>query len=483
MWRTVQALSITAVAAGSLMSGAGGGEPAPAWGACPAAPGVVLDPRQECATVEVPLDYRNPSGQRISLAVSRVRSATPRSRRGVLLLIPGGPGNPGLNRPSTYGRRLPPEVSERYDIVGFDPRGVGRSTPLSCGLGPEDVDPVMFLPWPGPDGGIDGNVERARRIARSCSDHGDELARHISTRDEARDIDRIRRALGEQRLSYWGVSYGTYAGAVYATMFPERTDRVVLDSSGDPDPHRVARGWAANFAVGAEDRFPDFAGWAAARHGDYGLGSTADAVRGTYLGLAEELDRTPLPGLTGNALRAFTFNTLYSDSGFPLLAGLMRAALTSGPLPGLPTPPADQLGNVIAVQTATGCNDVAWPRSVDGYARAVARDRAAHPVTAGMPANIFPCAFWPHAPAEPATRIGPNGPSNILLVQNLRDPATPHSGAARMRAAFGHRARMVSVDSGGHGAYLANGNACGDRTVSAFLATGSHPHHDVVCRP
>jgi pimeloyl-ACP methyl ester carboxylesterase len=305
--------------------------------------------------------------------------------------------------------------------------------------------------------------------------------RYITTRNEARDIDRIRRSLGESRLSYWGVSYGTYVGAVYATMFPGRTDRVVLDSSDDPDPARVARGWANNFAVGAADRFPDFAAWAAARDTTFGLGSTPVAVRATYLRLASTLDRSPLPDLRGNDLRATMFNALYTDASFPLLAQLMHAALTSTPLPAVPLPPPGQVQNFLAVLNATGCNDVAWPRAVQSYAAAVAGNRVAFPLTAGMPANIYPCAFWPYPPAEPPTRITSSGPSNILMIQNLRDPATPHSAALRMRAALGGRARLVSVDSGGHGAYLANGNACGDRTVTAFLADGVRPTRDVTC--
>jgi hypothetical protein len=256
---------------------------------------------------------------------------------------------------------------------------------------------------------------------------------------------------------------------------------VVLDSSDDPDPTRVARGWVENFAVGAEDRFPDFAAWAAARDGSYGLGGTPAAVRDTYLRLAATLDRTPLPDLDGNGLRANMFNALYTDASFPLLAELMHAALTGAPLPTVPLPPPDQFQNLLAVQTATGCNDVTWPRSVPAYAGAVAANRVAYPLTAGMPANIYPCAFWPYPPAEAPTRISGYGPANILMVQNLRDPATPHSAALKMRATLGGRARMVSVDSGGHGAYLANGNACGDRTVTAFLVDGVRPTTDTTC--
>jgi pimeloyl-ACP methyl ester carboxylesterase len=460
--------------------GTAAAEPGLDWGECPATPGVVLDARQECATVRVPMDYRRPGGERISLAVSRISTAKPDTRRGVLLLIPGGPGGSGLARPTTHGLRLPREVLDRYDVVGFDPRGVGHSTPISCGLEPGDLDFQFFLPWPGPGGDITDSTERAGRVAEACARNGGPLVRHISTRNEARDIDRIRRALGEPRLSYWGTSYGTYAGAVYATMFPERTDRVVLDSSDDPDPRRVARGWLANFAVGAEDRFPDFAAWAAARDGDYGLGATPAAVRDTYLRLADQLDQAPRPDLTGNFLRAVVFNGIYTDASFPVVAAVLRAAATGTPAPPVPVPPAEALQNQSAVQSATACNDVAWPGPDHDYAGDVARNRAEYPLTAGMPVNIQPCAFWPYPPAEPATRISAHGPRNVVMIQNRRDPATPLAAAQRMRHAFGDRARMVVVDSGGHGAYVANGNACGDDAVTAFLVNGTRPH-DMTC--
>lgn len=463
--------------AGSASPGTAGGGAGRglAWGACPAMPGVALDSRQECATLRVPLDYRHPRGQRISLAVSRIATAKPGLRRGVLLLIPGGPGGAGLARPSTHGLRLPLEVQDRYDLVGFDPRGVGFSTPVSCGFEPRDLDPVAFLPWPDAGGDISAGVRRARRMADACVRNGGPLVRHITTRDEARDIDRVRAALGESRLSYWGTSYGTYVGAVYATMFPARVDRVVLDSNDDPDPRRVARGWQANFAVGAEDRFPDFAAWAAARDGEFGLGATPGAVRATYLRLTADLDEHPGPNLTGNTLRALMFNTLYADAGFPQLAVFLRAANTGTPAPPVPAPPPG-FDNLVSVQTATACNDVAWPGPDHDYAEDVARDRAAYPLTAGMPANIRPCAFWPYRPAEPPTRIAPHG--TVLMVQNRRDPATPLVGAVRMRRELG--ARMIIVESGGHGAFLANGNACGDRAVAAFLTDGVRPTKPIV---
>jgi hypothetical protein len=205
----------------------------------------------------------------------------------------------------------------------------------------------------------------------------------------------------------------------------------VLDSNDDPNPGRLARGWAANYAVGEEDRFPDFATWVAARDGRYHLGDDPRTIRGTFLALARRLDAHPMPWrgavppvLDGNALRSSLLNTLYSDKGFPQLAALMAAARTGHPLPPTTLPPDAVLQNTAAVAAATICNDVRWPRSVQQYAREVAADRRAHPLTAGMPVNLYACAFWP-APAEPPVRIGADGPSDVLLVQNLRDPATP----------------------------------------------------------
>ncbi|MBC3993570.1 alpha/beta fold hydrolase [Streptomyces sp. AC563] len=448
------------------------------------------DPRQECATVRVPLDYARPNGRQIDIAVSRIRSEQPGDRRGALLLIPGGPGNSGLNGPSSKGQRLPSGVRGAYDLIGFDPRGVGSSTPVTCGLPHEQLATVNLRAWPDADGGLTGPVTRARTIAETCARDGGELARHISTRNEARDIDRIRRALGEDKLSAWGHSYGTYAGSVYARMFPDRTDRWVLDSNDDPNPRRVARQWQANYAVGVEDSFPAFAAWATDPANGPVVADRPEQVRPLFLRLAAELDRDPLPWpganpdrLTGNHLRQVMLDSLGNPARFAFLAQVINAVRTGGALPAPGTQPSDAfLRNNIAVAVATICNDVSWPRSLPTYERNMARDRARHPLTAGMPASVMPCAFWPYAPREPATRITDHGPANVLLVQNLRDVSTPHSGALRLRSAFGDRARMVSVDATGHGAYMAvDGNACGDRLVTDFLVAGRRPAHDVTC--
>ncbi|MFF0432758.1 alpha/beta hydrolase [Streptomyces sp. NPDC004327] len=458
-----------------------------AWAACGPA-GL----HQECATLSVPLDYADPDGRQVSLAVSRVVSADPAARRGTLLVVPGGPGSSGVQQLSSKGARLKGQLGEAYDLVAFDPRGVGGSSKAGCGLAEEDRHIATLRAWPTADGAIGENVARSRRVAEACARNGGPELRGLTTANEVRDMDRLREVLGEDRISAWGTSYGTYVTAQYAQKFPRRTDRVVLDSSADPNPGFVARGWLRDMAAAADIRFPDFAAWAA--HPDRAadglrLADRAEDVRPLFLDLAARLDRAPKPTttpgvpLTGNLLRQALQMALYSDSQFPSLARLIEQARTDGETPVLPGGLAGPMPDAdAAVTVGVICNDVRWPASVPAYERAVAADRVAHPLTAGMPANITPCSFWKGGPVEKPTRITDAGPSNILMIQGLRDPSTPHFAGLKMRAALGDRARLVSVDHGGHGMYLGNGNACGDRTVTRFLLTGERPAADVTCR-
>ncbi|MEU2281460.1 alpha/beta hydrolase [Streptomyces sp. NPDC013178] len=455
------------------------------WTTCE---GTGLDARQECATVEVPMDYAAPNGKKISIAFSRIPAEDPEARRGALLMIPGGPGGGSLNDPSRKGQKLPQEVRDAYDLIGFDPRGYGRSTPVSCDLEQGDLARTKLLPWPAPDGSVTESMTTARRMSAACARNGGELLRHISSANEARDLDRIRAALGERKISAWGVSYGTYVGAVYSRLFPHRTDRFVLDSNDDPDPTRVGRGWLAAFEAGVEDNFPEFAKWAAAPGNPDRVADAPAEVRPLFLRLAARLDREPVPWpganpdeLNGNVLRQAMLDSLYDPDNYPRLARLILNAQKGTAPPAPSAPPESALQNATAISIATLCNDVAWPTSKAVYEKGAARSRAEHPLTAGMPRNATVCAAWPYQPKEPPVRITDRGPSTILLVQNERDVATPLSGALKLRAALGRRAVMVTVDSTGHDAYLANGNACGDRTVSHFLATGERPARDLHC--
>ncbi|QDY81094.1 alpha/beta hydrolase [Streptomyces qinzhouensis] len=458
--------------------------PALSWTPC-------HQPGQECAYLTVPVDYREPHGPTMRLAVSRILSTSPGERRGTLMAVPGGPGGSGVKRLTDKGPALRAQLGGAYDLVALDPRGVGGSSKAACGLDAKDLRVDKLRSWPGADGDISENAARSRRIAEACARNGGDAVRSLSSLNQARDLDRFRAALGEEKVSFWSTSYGAYVTAIYAQRFGHRTDRVVLDSSGDPDHRRVARGWLANGGPAVELRFADFAAWAAdpARGPGLRLAERPEEVRSLVIALAERLDRVPKTrtdtegiALDGAILRNTLLRMLSSDSEFPALAGLIRDARDPKAVVAIPGDVKQPLSDQdAAVWVGVICNDVNWPGPGAGYPRAVAEDRARYPLTGGLPANITPCAFWKNADREKTVRITGEGPSNILMIQARRDPATPHFGAVRMRQALGDRARMVTVERGGHGVYLGVGNPCGDAVVTAFLKTGERPEGDISC--
>ena len=480
--RKTLAVLLAAVAAVSVVS-VSGVTPAAAysrvaWGPCPADSAL---PGLECTTVQVPLDYRQPQGRQIDIAVSRLASKDPSQRRGVLVTNPGGPGAGGLSYPGLLASNLSPQplpqsVQDRYDVIGFDPRGVGHSTPVTCDVTPDQIA-RRNLPYPIDAAGVLKDATIAKAIARQCTtSETASLLPHITTANTARDMDRIRQALSEPKISYLGTSYGTYLGAVYTTLFPQRSDRFVLDSNLGPGGYDHTA--QQRFGRGMEDRFPDFAKFAAANP-QYGLGATPKQVRAKFFDLAGRLDRTPVQGIDGSLFRGITFDHLYADVSMPALATLWKALDTNQPMP--PEPPPANADNMISSRLHVICGDSRWPRSVRGYQRDVAAQRVTHPLIGAAAANIGPCAFWP-SPVEPPVRIGDRGPGTVLLVQNLRDPGTPLVGARELRSAFGARARMDTADQGGHGAYLLfAANKCANDTVTTFLTTGHRPQHDVAC--
>ncbi|MEU9172726.1 alpha/beta hydrolase [Streptomyces sp. NPDC048420] len=493
MKQMTKSLALIAAASGvvfgvvtPLTASAAARTPALEWTKCE---GGGLDPRQQCATVPVPMDYADPDGPKIEIAVSRIPSENPAARRGALLLIPGGPGGDSMNDPSRKGQKLPKKVREAYDLIGFAPRGMAPSTAVDCGLEQRDLARTTLLPWPAPDGSVDATMAAGKRVSEACARNGGELIRHISTLNEARDLDRVRAALGERRVSAWGVSYGTYVADAYLQLFPQRTDRIVLDSNDNADPVLAERAWLAAFEQGAEDNFPEFAKWAAAPGNPDRLADTAAEVRPLFLDLAARLDREPIPWpganpaeLNGNVLRQSMLDAFYDPDDYPALARLILAARKGTVPPAPAAPPEAVLQNVTAVGAATICNDADWPSDPAVYAKGVAESRAKYPLTGGMPRNAMACAAWPWEPKEAPVHVTDRGRSDILMVQNARDVATPLSGALKLREAFGRRAVMVVNDSTGHDAYLDNGTACGDALVSRFLATGVRPAQDTYCR-
>lgn len=466
------------------------------WGTCPATTeGATRAPRLTCAKVPVPLDHHTPGGEKIEVAVSKLPAAKPGARRGVLLLNPGGPALPGLDTPGLVAPNLPPSVLAAYDLIGFDPRGVQHSTPQSCGL--DDPSLAGLFPYPDAGGSITANVDRARAHADRCAKNAGTRLRYFTTANTARDMDLIRAALGEEKISFWGQSYGTYLGTVYESLFPDRADRVVLE--GNVDPTKVWAHATDNWGKAMSERFPDAAKVAAAQHAQLGLGDTVDKVTQKYLALADRLDRTPAPvpgtplALTGSMLRTVTYSLLLHNKSLPVLAQFWKAAagLADGTLTDAdgqvlrqvftapPPPPGVPADNQATMFLALTCGDASWPGDVDEYARRTTQDRAAWPLTAGMPTNIWACAFWPK-PVEQPVRVTGQGPRNTLILQNRRDNATPWEDGLGLYEVLGKRAAFVGAENGGHYVY-GEGSACVDEATVKFLTTGQLPDKKIHC--
>ncbi|MCD9140962.1 alpha/beta hydrolase [Streptomyces albireticuli] len=456
----------------------------PKWEPCDAESPAAL----RCATVEVPLDYGDPGGKRIKVAISRLKATGTKERRGVLLFNPGGPGGPGLKMPAELEGSLSGEVKRRYDLIGFDPRGIGRSTPVGCGLTPGEL--TVERPYNASTFARD--VEWARTVADKCRiRNGDALA-HLTTRDTARDMDVIRAVLGEKKLSYMGFSYGTYLGAVYTQMFPERTDRFVLDSA--TDPARYGRGLFRQIAEGTEPAFARWTRWTAERHSTYGLGDTPAGVRATFWKLVARADRTPVAyegrSLTGDDIRAERHVFFRVEKAATWVAGLRKAAEngekapsgTPGRAPDRPVPAASAADptpeNEIAGLWAVLCADTSrsWPRDPERYRRDAVRDKARYPLYGDLASGIKPCAFWKPG-SEPPTTV--NNHVKALILQNEWDPQTPLAAARGMHRAL-RGSRMVTVAGGeGHGVH--GTNSCADRSAAVYLTTGRLPDEDLTC--
>lgn len=445
-----------------------------------------MAPGLDCATVSVPLDHADPGGQRIDVAISRRPATDPALRRGVMLLNPGGPGGSGLTMPLAVTQLLQgrPEILTRYDLIGFDPRFVGHSTPATCEL---TLDEMKVPRWPA--GGFTGEVQVARTVAGKCVEHAGWALQHASTRNVARDLDIVRAALGEQRISYLGYSYGTDIGRAYLSQFPERVDRFVLDSN--TNPLRSGRDSDTIFAPNFERMLGLFSRFAAANPDRYGLGADATAVRRAFDGLISQALATPVVSgdevFPADDIRSIAFRLLYAENRFDLLGRFVSTLRAGQPLPAdiaflsnlrrFTSVPGVPLDNFIAAFFLFSCGDSEYPRDLTGYRRDAAVFSALYPFAGPPMANISPCAFWPAIDREPAPALLGN-PSRILIVNSLGDPATPFDGALTTRVLLPH-SRLVTVPVSHHAVLGEYPNTCVESAVSDYFVNGQA--RDVAC--
>ncbi|MFH8790062.1 alpha/beta hydrolase [Streptomyces roseoverticillatus] len=447
----------------------------------------------ECATVKVPLDYGNPGGKKLELAISRLKASSTKERRGVLLLNPGGPGAPGLRLPVDPGMKFSAEVKRQYDIIGFDLRGAGQSSPVSCGLTADEQN----INYPYKAETFAKDVERARTVAEKCRAAAGDKLPHLTTRNSARDMDAIRAALGEEKISFLGASYGTYLGAVYLQLFPQRADRFVLDSANDPT--RIYRGTFQDMAKADEQAFTRWTEWTARHHATYGLGGTPAEVRKTFWDLMAQANRKPIlfegRKLTGDGIRADNGTFFHVRKAAERIAALKKAAEGKNPAPsGTPGQTrndqaqepggngdgSDNDDNYASIAWSVMCADTGtWPRDPERYRRDAIRDKARYPLYGDFAAAIRPCAFWKRG-SEPQTRI--DNKAGALIVQNEWDSQTPLFAAQAMHRAL-RGSRMLTVEGGeGHGVLGIDPASCADKNATAYLITGKLPTEDLTCR-
>lgn len=429
--------------------------------------------RARCGSVAVPLDYANPSGGTVRLAVARVRHTTRRSQ-GVMLVNPGGPGAPGLEW-ADLGGLMPKRSGAGYDWVGFDPRGVGASRPrLSCQPNYFHGDRPPYRPtsqallrtW----------LRRSEAYAASCAKYGG-LLDHMKTVDTARDMDRIRQALGADRISFYGYSYGTYLGQVYATLFPARVRRMVFDSNVDPTQDWGTSGTTQTLAL--QRVFDLYFAWVARHHETYRLGRSAAAVERLYLRQQRVLRRHPGAGVLGPSEWADTFGLAgYVQVLWPPLTQAFAAWVHNhNPRPlirawRLVDTPGDDNG--YAAFLATLCTDQSPPTDWREEIESSRRLYRQAPITT-WPSTWFsaPCLFWPAEPGAPVSVDGHD--VSVLLLGQTLDGATPFEGSLTVRDLF-PGSRLVAIRGGTtHSSTPDLAGPCARARLAAYLATGALP--------
>ena len=456
--------------------------PAPVtWSPCPGSATI------QCGAVTVPVDYQHPDGATLDITVTRAPALDPAHRIGTLVFNPGGPGESGNQILPVLLDRFPTDVRNQFDLVSFDPRGTGASDPLECGTSPSAVTSVV--PVPSRAGQPLPGTTVFTTMAKACQQRAASWEPLIDTVDTARDMDRIRQALGLSTISYYGLSYGTELGTVYADLFPHRIARMVLDGAVDVN---------ASLAQQATEQAP--ATEQSLRH----LLVTCQAEPSCPLGaqpitfyqkVAADLRRQALPApgngddhpvTVGDLDTATLFALSVPETTTTYLQALVAAKGGNGaPLRQLALEFVDDVDGtpVVDPQWAIVCNDAAVhpsPEAAGAQARALA---ARYPLIGGYAVtyNLGGCVSWPAA-RQPVTDVRPPGTHPVLVIGNTGDPNTPLVGAIHLATAF-RSATELTWDGWGHTWLLSGSNdQCMQGYVTRYLGGGTLPPDGTSCR-
>lgn len=442
----------------------------------------------ECATVEVPLNYDEPEGESIELALNR-RAAENSDKN--LLVNPGGPGGSGLDMvTSSVPLMFSNELEREYSIIGFDPRGVGQSTPISC-LSDEQRDAqreMNLRSWVEKDREV--LREESEKYAQSCLENSGELLGHVDTVSAAKDMDIIRAALGDEKLNYLGYSYGTYLGATYADHFPGTTGRLVLDGALDPKStasqvdHAQAVGFEGEISAWLEDCLASE---------DCPFTGSVDDARDQLHEFLEQVEKEPMESSDGRTVPIIDFINgfivpLYDNSTWPMLTSAMADAMEGdvdmilmfADLTAERQSDGTYASNASEVFGAINCLD----RPMDAAearmeAEAQELQRVAPTLGKYLSYGALGCESWPFDATGRPGELNATGAGDILVIGTTGDPATPYQWAEALAKQL-EGGRLLTYEGHGHTAY-GRSNQCITDAVDGYLIDGTLPEEGTRC--
>ncbi|MCC3273730.1 alpha/beta hydrolase [Arthrobacter zhangbolii] len=443
-----------------------------------------------CATVDAPLDYADPGAGTVELAV--VMAEADKEAQGTVLLNPGGPGGSGYSVVSEYVENVTSDrLRENFNILGFDPRGVGRSTPVEC-LSDEELDEARaeYVDPSTPEGLAEARLS-AKEFADACAAESGELLGFVDTTSAARDMDILRAVVGDRKLNYLGFSYGTFLGATYAELFPNNVGRLVLDGALDPAASNedVTLGQAAAFEKAIRAYVEDCLSGS-----NCPLEGSVDEAVETIQALFASVEESPLTAADGRTVTVSTFvsgfiTPLYDDANWPALSQALEQVLTEGDptymlrladISADRTDDGTYASNSFVVFNAINCLD--YPMVADDAQMAAdAKELEAASPTLGkyLAYGGITCEAWPYAPVNEPHPIKASGADEVLVIGTTGDPATPYEWAEALAAQM-ESAVLVTLEGEGHTAY-GRGSDCIDNIVDDYFVDGTLPAENTVC--
>ncbi|MEU9127835.1 alpha/beta hydrolase [Kitasatospora sp. NPDC048540] len=444
----------------------------------------------ECATFKVPVDYADPAAGDLTLTAARKRSTGGADRLGSLLLNPGGPGGSAVEYLEGTARTFDPGVRAKYDLVGLDPRGVGRSSPVRCLDGARmDAFTAVDL-TPDDQAETDALVAADKEFAKGCQDHSGALLGHVSTVEAARDMDVLRALLGDGRLNYLGKSYGTFLGATYAGLYPGKVGRMVLD--GAMDPSLDSTGGNKGQAAGFETAWTAFAKDCVKRD-DCPLGTDEGEAGRQLTELFRQIDGHPLPTESGRTLTESlattgTIQAMYAEFLWPKLRSAISDAKAGDGSALLDLSddyyeraPDGSYPNLMFANMAVNCVDLPPAFTGPDAVRAALPEfeKAAPQFGQDMAWMALGCTYWPVKATGAAHTVRAAGSVPIVVVGTTRDPATPYAWAQSLAGQL-ESGRLLTYEGDGHTAY-GRRSECIDTAVNRYLLGGDAPANGTRC--